>query len=82
WHPWTAIGSLMRSSKLSRQRFLQQRVTGPDPRTVDAMWDPSSGLKPTVDWTGIPSVFHRTLSMTSRMSSFPKKFQEFQTAPD
>ncbi|MCD9637745.1 hypothetical protein HAX54_021185, partial [Datura stramonium] len=47
------------------------RVISIDSRTADATGDPSSGLKPTTDWTGIPSAFFRTPPVNRRMSSSP-----------
>ncbi|MCD9640175.1 hypothetical protein HAX54_025320, partial [Datura stramonium] len=44
---------------------IKRQVVGPDPRITNVTRDPNSGLKPTVDWTGIPSVFHQTLPANS-----------------
>ncbi|MCD9645656.1 hypothetical protein HAX54_034718, partial [Datura stramonium] len=67
-----------RTNSLQATRW---RVTGTNPQTADATRYPSSGLKPTTDWIGIPSAFHQTLPVDRRMSSSPNQFQTFQWNP-
>ncbi|MCE0481009.1 hypothetical protein HAX54_038364, partial [Datura stramonium] len=60
---------------------IRRRVSGTDPRTADATRDPSSGLKPTINWIGISSNFAGPYRRITKCRRPQNQFQTFQWRP-